>query len=158
VTGRASLVRALVVGALGLVAAGCAQFEAADQVTTPVHVDRERDAVVVDAPAWFAPETLVVLCPEAPQTVGDPFAPGSDTIQLAESCHNYGRFASAAGLDARLELRLLDTTRRPTFDRAPDWWVVLVAVHGTSAGAIFDTQVAGGPIDPAVRAAPASSG
>jgi hypothetical protein len=138
--------------------AGCAQLEAADEVTTPVHVDREADAIVVDAPAWFAPETLVVLCPEPPETVGDAFAPGRDTIELAETCHNYGRFASPTGLDARLELRALDVAARATFDQATDWWVVLIAVRGESAGAIFDTRVAGGPIDPAVQPAPAESG
>ena len=145
--------------ALGaVVLSGCDQIEAADEVTTPVHVDREAAALRVGAPAWFAPETLVVLCPQAPETVGDTFAPGRATIQLADACHDYGRFASATGLDARLELGDLDSVGLTTFDRAPDWWVVLIAVDGQSAGAIFDTQVAGGPIDASIEPAPSPPG
>jgi hypothetical protein len=142
--------------AISVTVGGCDQLEAAGEVTTPVHVDREPSALRVHAPAWFAPETLVVLCPTAPETVGEAFAPGQATIQLADTCHDYGRFASPTGLEARLELAELDSAALATFDATPDWWVVLIAVDGRSAGAIFDTQVAGGPIDPAVRAAPSA--
>ncbi len=138
--------------------AACEQLEAAGEVTTPVHVDREPTALRVEAPAWFAPETLVVLCPAAPETVGEAFAPGQATIQLADTCHDYGRFASATGLEVRLELGQLDRAALATFHAAPYWWVVLIGVNGQSAGAIFDTQVAGGPIDPSVRVAPSAAG
>ncbi|HVL53611.1 MAG TPA: hypothetical protein VM344_05070, partial [Vitreimonas sp.] len=83
--------------------------------------------------------------------------PGPARFELPATCHQYGRVASSDGLDTRLSFAELDAGEQAVFDGASEWWVVLVAVRGDSAGAVFETQVDGGPIEGGVNGSAPSS-
>ncbi|MEK6719651.1 MAG: hypothetical protein AABZ33_03155 [Chloroflexota bacterium] len=154
VTGAAGFIGRATLIALAIVVAGCAQFEAADDLgATQLIVGREPGALTAQSRAWSAKQTLFVLCPIEPSESQEGLA-DAGTLQLDPSCQSYGLQDTDGGIDLRLGLGDIDASRRAAFDSAPEWWIVMIGVEGNSPRGIYKTVVRGGPIDPAVTPAP----
>ena len=71
------------------------------------------------------------------------------TISLSADCvrSNRGRLRPSAGT--------IDATRRPTFESAPDWHLVLIGVRDGAADRVFRTAISPVPIDPSITPGPA---
>ncbi len=64
---RSVFVRSAVLVAFAVVVAGCAQFDAADDLgATQLVVGREPEALTAQSRSWSARKTIFVLCPIAP--------------------------------------------------------------------------------------------
>jgi hypothetical protein len=129
---------------VGLIAttliAGCANAPSLD-FGTPVnmHVSTTPTSVELDAPGWLADISAVYLCPSQPTRVPDNAAervnwtPGRD-------CEFMGSYPSRDGLTMSLPLSGLKPERRPKFDAAADWWVVLLDLDGDRVSAAVNSQ------------------
>lgn len=142
--------------AAGAVLAGCqAQIDAAGEPgDTRVLVSRSSSALVISAPEWRPPRTLVYLCPAAPtKTVVGLVDAG--TISLPADCVSYGLIDTARGLETTLGYGTIDAARRPTFESAPDWHLVLIGIRDGAADRVFRTAISPVPIDPSITPGPA---
>ncbi len=140
----------------GFVLAGCqAQIDAAGEPgDTQVLVSRSGSGLAISAPEWRPPRTLVYLCPAAPtKTVVGLVDAG--TISLPADCVTYGLFDTAQGLEATLGYGTIDAARRPAFDSAPDWHLVLIGIKEGAADRVFRTAISPIPIDPSITPGPA---
>jgi hypothetical protein len=140
----------------GVAVAGCqAQIDAAGEPgDTQVLVSRSSSGLTVSAPEWRPPQTLVYLCPTAPiKTVAGLVDAG--TISLSADCVTYGLIDSSRGLETTLGYGTIDATRRPTFESAPDWHLVLIGVRDGAADRVFRTAISPVPIDPSITPGPA---
>jgi hypothetical protein len=144
------------IAAAGAVLAGCqAQIDAAGEPgDTRVLVSRSSSALVISAPEWRPPQTLVYLCPTAPtKTVVGLVDAG--TISLSADCVTYGLVDTARGLETTLGYGTIDAARRPIFDSAPDWHLVLIGIRDGAADRVFRTAISPVPIDPSITPGPA---
>lgn len=91
------------------------------------HAGRRRG---VDAPGWFAPETVTYLCSTEPPPLPEP-GPDRDGWTPGAPCHDSGRSAAPDGLTSTLPLDALSEAERPIFDAAADWYLLLIEVEGT---------------------------
>jgi hypothetical protein len=97
---------------------------------------------------------LIYLCPAAPtKTVVGLVDAG--TISLSADCVAYGLTDTSRGLETTLGYGTIDATRRPTFDSAPDWHLVLIGVRDGAADQVFRTAISAVPIDPSITPGPA---
>lgn len=138
------------------VLAGCqAQIDAAGEPgDTQVLVARSSSGLTVSAPEWRPPRTLVYLCPVAPtKTVAGLVDAGS--ISLSVDCVNYGLIDTGRGLETTLGYGTIDATRRPTFESAPDWHLVLIGIRDGAADQVFRTAISPVAIDPSITPGPA---
>lgn len=138
--------------------AGCqAQIDAGGEPgDTRVLVSSSSSALVVSAPEWRPPQTLIYLCPAAPTKT---FAGLVDagTISLSADCVTYGLIDTSRGLETTLGYGTIDATRRPTFETAPDWHLVLIGVRDGAADQVFQTAIGAVPIDPSITPGPAQA-
>jgi hypothetical protein len=124
-------VRALGFAAAAVVVAGCFGGTGTLDGALPVvlRVSTTTTAVEVDAPAWIADVSEVYLCASAPPPLPDGtrerlgWAPGGD-------CHDYGRYPSRDGLTVSLPLADLTGPNKPAFERAQDWYVLVLDLDG----------------------------
>lgn len=140
----------------GAALAGCqAQIDAAGEPgDTQVLVSRSSSGLAVSAPEWRPPRTLVYLCPTAPtKTVAGLVDAG--TISLSSDCVTYGLIDTSRGLETTLGYGTIDAARRPTFESAPDWHLVLIGIRGGAAERVFRTAISPVPIDPSITPGPA---
>ncbi|MEO8228566.1 MAG: hypothetical protein ABI628_02260 [Chloroflexota bacterium] len=136
--------------------AGCqAQIDAAGEPgDTQVLVSRSSSALTVSASEWRPPRTLVYLCPVAPtRTVAGLVDAGS--ISLSVDCVAYGLIDTARGLETTLGFGTIDATRRPVFESAPDWHLVLIGIKDGAADQVFRTAISAVAIDPSITPGPA---
>ena len=119
-----------------VLAAGCRLPSGAldGPLAVPLRIEATADAVQVDAPGWFAPETSLYLCPTEPPELPEP-GPARVGWTPGSSCHDYGRVASPDGLKATLPLDALTEAQRPAFEAALDWYLLIVKVDGERAAA-----------------------
>lgn len=140
---------ALVLAIAALLVGGCRLPENAldGPLAAPLRITATTDAVEVDAPTWYAADTVVYLCPTRPPALPEP---GPERVGWAPGggCHDFGHVAAPDGLEARLPLDALTAAERPAFEAANDWYVLLVKVEGSRAiAAIVSSFTA--PIQPA---------
>jgi hypothetical protein len=134
--------RRLLVGliATALIAGGCANAPSLD-FGTPVnlHVTTTPTSVELDAPGWLADISAVYLCPSEPARLPDNAAervnwtPGPD-------CEFMGSYPGRDGLKLSMPLSGLQPERRPKFDAAADWYVVLLDLDGDRVSAAINSQ------------------
>lgn len=103
-------------------------------LAVPLRITATPAAVQVDAPSWFAPETVVYLCSIEPPALPEP-GPDREGWTPGTTCHDYGRMATPDGLKTTLPLEVLTKAERPAFEAAADWYLLLVQVEGTRATA-----------------------
>ncbi|MEA2535994.1 MAG: hypothetical protein QOF11_228 [Chloroflexota bacterium] len=142
----------------GAVLTGCqAQIDAAGEPgDTRVLVSRSSTALTVSAPEWRPPRTLVYLCPTAPtKTVAGLVDAG--TITLPADCVAYGLIDTSRGLDTVLGYGTIDAARRPAFDSAPEWHLVLIGIRDGAADRVFRTAISPVQIDPSLTPGPPQS-
>jgi hypothetical protein len=101
-------------------------------LAVPLRIVATPDAIDVDAPAWFAPESIVYLCSTEPPDLPEP-GPDREGWTPGPLCHDYGRVAAPDGLTASLPVAALTDAERPAFEAAPDWHLLIVKVDGTRA-------------------------
>ena len=99
--------RALTLARFSLLAAlvgGCRLPSSAldGPLAVPLRIDATADAVQVDAPSWFAPETVIYLCSTEPPELPEP---GPDRVGWTPgaSCHDYGKVAAPNGLNSSVK-------------------------------------------------------
>jgi hypothetical protein len=98
-------------------------------LAVPLRITATSDVIEVDAPGWFASDTVVYLCPTEPPALPEP-GPQRDGWTPGVSCHDYGHFAAADGLKGTLSLEALTDAERPSFDDASDWYLLVVGIEG----------------------------
>ena len=101
-------------------------------LAVPLRITVAPGSIEVDAPGWFAAETVVYLCPSEPPALPEP-GPGRAGWTPGSACHDFGHLAAPDGLTASLPLDRLTASERPAFDAAADWYLLLVNVDGTRA-------------------------
>lgn len=115
-------------------------------LAVPLRIEATADAVQVDAPGWFAPETVIYLCPTEPPELPEP-GPDRDGWTPGASCHDYGKVAAPDGLEVSLPVDALSDAERPAFEAATDWYLLIVKVEGTRATAAIRSSFSA-PIRP----------
>jgi len=137
--------RRLLVGliATALIAGGCANAPSLDFGTpVNVHVSTTPTSVELDAPGLVADISAVYLCPSEPARLPDNAAervgwtPGPD-------CEFMGSYPSRDGLTLSMPLTGLKPDRRPKFDAAADWYVVLLDLDGDRVGSAINSRFHG---------------
>lgn len=103
-------------------------------LAVPLRIEATADAVQVDAPSWFAPETAIYLCSTEPPQLPEP-GPDRDGWTPGAACHDYGKVAAPDGLKATLAVDALTDVERPAFEAAADWYLLIVKVEGARATA-----------------------
>ena len=138
--------------ATALMAGGCVGSSSLD-FGTPVnlHISTTPTTVELDAPGWFADISAVSLCPSEPARPPDNAAERVDWTP-GPTCEFMGSYPSRDGLTLSLPLSGLKPERRPAFDAAPDWWLVLMDLDGNRVGSAINSRFHA----PAVASAPAS--
>jgi hypothetical protein len=132
--------RTLAFGLTGaLLVGGCGP--ASLDIGTPVnlHVWTTPTTVELDAPGWFADVSAVYLCPEEPPRLPDAAA---DRVGWTPGvgCEFMGSYPSRQGLTLSMPLDDIDVARRPAFDAARDWYIVLLDLDGDRVGAAIRSQ------------------
>ena len=105
-------------------------------------------------PQWRPPQTLIYLCPAAPTQATFAGLVDAGTISLSADCVTYGLIDTSRGLETTLGYGTIDATRRPTFESAPDWHLVLIGVRDGAADQVFRTAIGAVPIRPIRHAGP----
>jgi len=109
-------------------------------LAVPLRITATPDSIEVDAPAWYAPQTVVYLCSAEPPSLPEP-GPNRVGWTPGASCHDYGRFAAPDGLSVSLPLAALSEAEQPAFDAAVDWYLLLVKVEGERIVAAIRTRL-----------------
>jgi hypothetical protein len=99
-------------------------------IAVNLHVRTTPSSVEVDAPGWFADQTIVYLCHAEPPLLPEP---GPERIgwRPDDRCFDYGTVPSDAGLQMSLPLDALAGDPWADFAAAPDWYLFLVEVDPT---------------------------
>ena len=137
---RADLRRLLGLVAVIVAVGGCVGSSSLD-FGTPVnlHVWSTPTTVEVDAPGWLTAVSSVYLCPEQPPRLPDDNAARTGWTPGA-ACEDVGTFKTPEGLKTTIAVDSLDPSRRPSFDAAPDWYLVLVARDGERASSAISSR------------------
>ena len=116
-----------------LVATGCIG-ESSLEFGTPVnlHVWSTPTTVEIDAPGWMTMVSSVYLCFEPPPRLPADAAQ-RENWDPGDACQDFGSHESRDGFKGSIPLTMLDADRRPAFEAAADWYVLLVALNGASA-------------------------
>lgn len=146
-TDRATRVVAVLIAAT--LVAGCRLPSSAldGPLAVPLRIETTADSIEVDAPTWFAQETVIYLCPTDPPELPEP-GPDREGWTPGSSCHDYGAVAAPDGLKASLPVAALTDAERPAFEAAPDWHLLLVKVDGTRATAAIRSRFSAPPRPP----------
>ena len=137
---RQLLVRLVGLIATALTVGGCVNAPPLD-FGSPVnmHVSTTPTSVELDAPGWLADISAVYLCPTEPARLPDNAAdrvkwtPGPD-------CEFMGSYPSRDGLKLSMPVSGIHAERRPKFDAAPDWYVVLLDLDGDRVGSTVNSK------------------
>jgi hypothetical protein len=126
--------------ATALIAGGCVGGSSLD-FGTPVnlHISTTPTSVELDAPGWFANVAAVYLCPSEPARLPDSPADRVDWTPGA-ACEFMGSYPSRDGLTLSLPLSGLKPERRPAFDAAADWYLVLMNLDGNRVGSAISSR------------------
>jgi hypothetical protein len=126
--------------ATAFIAGGCAGGSSLD-FGTPVnlHISTTPTTVELDAPGWFADVAAVYLCPSQPAHLPDSPADRVDWIPGA-ACEFMGSYPSRDGLTLSLPLSGVSPERRPAFDAAADWYLVLLDLDGNRVGSAISSR------------------
>lgn len=113
-----------------VVVAGCVAPGTLDRAApVNLHVWTTPNSVEVDAPGWLADISTVYLCPADPPRIPDAAAdrvgwtPGGD-------CQGFGTHPSSDGLTVSLPISGIDDEKRPAFEAAADWYLLLLDFDG----------------------------
>jgi hypothetical protein len=101
-------------------------------LAVPLRIEATADAIQVDAPGWFAAETVVYLCPTDAPELPEP-GPDREGWTPGASCHDYGKVAAPDGLTVTLPVDALTAAERPAFEAATNWQLLIVKVDGARA-------------------------
>jgi hypothetical protein len=143
--------RGLTLVALGLAATvmvGCRIPENAldGPLAVPLRITTTAETIEVDAPAWFAAETALYVCPAQPPSLPEP-GPARVGWTPGAACHDFGRVQAADGLRAVLALDDLSDAEREAFAAVADWYLLVVKQEGDRASAAITSSFAS-PIQP----------
>ena len=132
-----------VLGALALtavVAGGCIG-ESTLEFGTPVnlHVWTTPTTVEVDAPGWLTTVSSIYLCSEPPPRLPSDSASRTNWSP-GDACQDFGTYESPDGFRGSIDTVLLDPARRPSFEAATDWYVLLVAIDGDRATSAISSR------------------
>lgn len=108
-------------------------------LAVPLRIEATADAVQVDAPGWFAPESAIYLCSTEPPELPEP-GPDRDGWTPGASCHDYGTVAAPDGLKVTLPVDALTDAEQPAFEAAADWYLLIVKVEGVRATAAIHSS------------------
>ena len=110
--------------------AGCGQLPPLD-MGTPVQmrVWTTPTTVEVDAPTWVTDASRIYLCATEPPRVPDG-ARDREGWSPGGSCQDLGTYAGPDGLRVSLPIGALDENRRPAFDQASDWYLLILELDG----------------------------
>jgi len=108
-------------------------------LAVPLRITATTAAIEVDAPGWFASDTVIYLCPTEPPALPEP-GPSRDGWTPGSSCHDYGHFAAADGLKGTLPLDALTDVERRSFDDASDWYLLVVGIEGARVRAAIHSR------------------
>ena len=124
-----------------LIAGGCVGGSSLD-FGTPVnlHISTTPTSVELDAPGWFADVSAVYLCPSEPARLPDSAQERVDWTPGAP-CEFLGSYPSRDGLTLSLPLSDIMPERRPAFDAAADWYLVLMDLDGNRVASAINTKV-----------------
>jgi hypothetical protein len=133
--------RRLVALALTAVVAGGCIGESSLEFGTPVnlHVWTTPTTVEVDAPGWLTTVSSIYLCSEAPPRLPSDSASRVDWTP-GDACQDFGTYEGPDGFRASVDVGLLDPARRPVFEAAADWYLLLVARDGGRATSTISTR------------------
>ena len=108
---------------------------------TPVnlHIWTTATTVEVDAPGWLGEATSIYLCFEPPPRLPSDAAQRLDWTP-GDACQAFGTFDSSDGFKSSIPLSSLDPSRRSSFEGAPDWYVLLVALDGGRASSAMSSR------------------
>jgi hypothetical protein len=125
---------------VALIAGGCVGGSSLD-FGTPVnlHISTTPTSVELDAPGWFADVSAVYLCPAEPARLPDSPAERVDWTP-GDACEFMGSYPSTDGLTLSLPLSGLKPERRPAFDAAADWFLVLMDLDGNRVGSAINSK------------------
>jgi hypothetical protein len=128
---------------VALLVAGCRlPSEALDgPIAVPLRITPTATTVEIDAPGWYAADTVVYLCSAEPPALPEP-GPAREGWTPGGACHDYGHVPSADGLTAVLALAELTEAERPVFEAVANWSVLLVGVEGDRATSAIHTSFA----------------
>ena len=137
---RRLLVGLVTVLGAALVAGGCINAPSLD-FGTPVnlHVSTTPTSVELDAPGWLADISAVYLCPSQPAHLPDNAAERVDWTP-GPDCEFMGSYPSRDGLKLSMPVSGIHSERRPKFDAAVDWYVVLLDLDGNRVGSAINSQ------------------
>jgi hypothetical protein len=96
-------------------------------IAVNLHVRTTSSSVEVDAPGWFADQTIVYLCHAEPPLLPEP-GPERVGWRPDDRCHDYGTVPSEAGLEISLPLDALAGDPWTDFAAAAEWYLFLVEV------------------------------
>ncbi|HEX7345623.1 MAG TPA: hypothetical protein VF253_02445 [Candidatus Limnocylindrales bacterium] len=134
--------RRLVVGLAltALIAGGCIG-ESSLEFGTPVnlHVWTTPTTVEVDAPGWLTTVSSIYLCFAAPPRLPSDGAE-RENWDPGGSCQDFGTYESPDGFRGSIPLTMLDPGKRPAFEAAADWYVLLVALDGGRATSTISSR------------------
>jgi hypothetical protein len=130
---------------VGLIAAtlavgGCIGDSSLD-FGTPInlHVWSTPSTVEVDAPGWLTSRSAVYLCFEKPPRLPSDTA-SREGWTPGDACQDVGTYESHGGLKASIPVETLDPARRPAFEAADDWYLLLVARDGDRASSVISSR------------------
>ncbi len=147
-----TLARAVTLLFLGVAApmlAGCRIPENAldGPLAVPLRITATAETIEVDAPAWYATETALYLCPAVPPALPEP-GPERVGWTPGAACHDFGRVPAEDGLRAVLALDELSEAEQRAFGAVDDWYLLVVKHEGGRASAAIASSFTS-PIQPA---------
>jgi hypothetical protein len=134
----------LLFGVVAVVAAGGCRLpeNALDApLAVPLRITATAETIKVDAPNWYAAETSLYLCPMEPPSLPEP-GPSRASWTPGGSCHDFGRFGAADGLQATLPLEALTEAERIALNAVDDWYLLVVKVEAGRATAAIQSSFA----------------
>jgi hypothetical protein len=134
--------------AAALIVTGCRIPENAldGPLAVPLRITTTPETIEVDAPAWYAAETALYVCPAEPPALPEP-GPARVGWTPGAACHDFGRVSAADGLRAVLALDDLSEAEQRTFAAVDDWYLFVVKLEGDRASAAISSSFSS-PIRP----------
>lgn len=139
----------MAVGVAAAMIAGCRIPENAldGPLAVPLRITTTAETIEVDAPAWYATETALYLCPAEPPSLPEP-GPERVGWTPGAACHDFGRVPAKDGLRAVLAIDELSEAEQRAFATVDDWYLLVVKLDGDRASAAIASSFTS-PIQPA---------